>query len=105
MTLGNPGFSLTNSTSPAWATNLITTNAIAGGLVFVASNSVDQLTWFPDVAKNFTVNYSSTSPVGLITNWTSIGGIPFWKFTVQNAAANYAVPSNLRATPSVKRGL
>ena len=102
VTLGNPGFTLTNST--AWATNLITTNAITGSLTFTASNSLDKITWFPDTAKNFTLPYNTNLAVSCKSNWTSIGADAYWQFTVANSSTNYAAPQGLSIKSSVKQG-
>jgi hypothetical protein len=100
VTIGNPGFTLTNSA--AWATNQLTTNILAGGINFVASNSLDQIVWVPDAAKNFSLAYSASNLVGCISNWTTIGSIPYWKFTAANAFTNGGSPRDLRIKTVVK---
>lgn len=98
----NPGLSI--AASGTWSTNSIVTNAIAGGINFVASNTLDQVTWFADTAKNFTVNYSGTSAAGCLSNWTGLGGLGWEQFTVQNSATNYAIPYGLQVKSGVKKG-
>lgn len=98
----NPGLSV--AVSGTWSTNSIVTNAIAGSVSFIASNSLDQVTWFSDSTKNFSVAYSSTTAVGCLSNWTSLGGIGWEKFTAQNASTNYAIPYGLQVKSAVKKG-
>lgn len=101
--LGNATFTLTNSET--WATNNVVTNDIAGGLTFSASNSLDGMTWTADADKDFTVLYDSTNPVTVRSNWTGLGAVGYWKFTVGNASTNYAVPAGLQIKSAVKTGL
>lgn len=102
-TLGNPGFTFTNT--PVWNTNVITTNAIAGALIVVASNSLDKTVWFPDTAKNFRLAYSGTSVVSCLSNWPSIGAVGHYRFAVNNHSTNYAIPQGLQIKSGVKTGL
>ncbi len=99
----DPG--LTVFASGIWSTNLLTTNAIAGGVIFSGSNSLDRVTWFRDSTKDFTVPYSTTTAVSFLTNWTGIGAVGWYGWAVQNAAANYAAPDRLLINIATKRGL
>lgn len=101
-TIYAPGLALTNG---AWATNVVTTNDITGNVIFKAYNSLDQQTWFADSAKDFSLAYSGTAAVTMLTNWDSLGAVGYWKWDVENAAGNYAYPFNLKVQSAVKRGL
>lgn len=101
-TVGNPSLGSTNSGS--WVTFTLTTNAIAGGVIFVASNSLDAATWFPDTAKNFTLSFSASNTITCYSNWNGLGSTNFYKFSARNAFANGASPFNLKVISSVKQG-
>lgn len=102
VTRGNPG--LTVSQTGLWSTNQITTNAIAGFVYFRASNTLDKVVWYADPAKDFSINYSTTNTVGVLSNWTGLGSAGYWQWTAENAASNHSdAVINFRST--VKRGL
>ena len=99
----NPGLAIP-VISGAWATNLNTTNAMVGNLYFKGSNSLDQLTWFRDSTKDFSLGISATA-TNYYTNWTSIGPSGFWSWGIENAQTNYGAVLLFNLKTSVKQGL
>ena len=103
VTIGNPG--LTVAESGSWATNAITTNAIAGGINFNASNSLDKVTWFSAPSRSFSLAFNNTSQVTLSTNFTDIFSAGWWKWSEENASTNYADAIGVKILSATKRGL
>lgn len=103
VTLLNPGLTVTET--GAWATNLITTNAINGFLNFQASNSLDKITWVRQTGRDFTVEYNGTTPVTFSTNFTDLFSAGWWSWAVGNSSTNYANANSIQIIYATKRGL
>lgn len=88
------GFMLKGSFySSAASTNPLGT----GTLAFYASNSMDQLTWFPDPARNFSEAFSSNSATVFQTNFTGLV-FPYETYGIGNTASNINATSELFST-------
>jgi hypothetical protein len=51
-------------------------------LNFVASNSLDNVTWTADPARNFSLTLNGTSLASVLTNFNAMGGIGYEKFSI-----------------------
>lgn len=101
-TMGGQSLSFSNNT--AWATNMMTTNAIAGGLNFRGSNSVDSLTWFRDSARDFSLAFSGSNIVTWLTNFTGQSNVGFESYGIENAASNYSHAASFQFRTGVSGG-
>lgn len=90
--------------SAGWATNNVVTNAIAGNITLVASNSIDGATWYPVTTNSITIAFSGTSAVSFATNYNGLA-YPYFKYTLQNPLTNCATASGFKMTVDSKKGL
>lgn len=98
-TSGNQALVVTNNTG--WATNAVTTNAIAGTLTLYASNSLNRAQWFAAPAYNVPVTIAAAG--GVLTNWSNLGGMGYFKWAVGNPSTNGAANA-LRIESAIKEG-
>lgn len=68
-----------------------TNTAGTGTIYLLASNSVDNVTWFADPARNWSVAYSNTATVRAITNFTGLGHVPYEKYGIGNSGTNASI--------------
>jgi hypothetical protein len=77
-----------------------------GSLMFFASNSIDQLAWYRDPARDFTVSFtgSTTNITSFQTNFSGLSNAAYWKYAIGNAATNANIVAPTLQT-GVKKGL